>query len=863
MLIRNLFRYWTYRVFSPETVLREKYLSFKALLEHDRQAHELLAALEEIYYNRKKCDLQVVVKTYERFARAVSAMVEELLKMCPNDHRSLREYHKRFDAYIRHMLVPPRPDESPPFTVELGDVALSEEKIVGKKAFNLSRLGRELHLPVPEGFVITTSAFHHFLSFNDLQGPINERLAELDIADPESLDRAAGEIEALILNGDVPPEVASAVGEALELLEKTCGGPVRTALRSSAVKEDGKASFAGQYRTLLNVERGDLLDGYKKVMAGKYASRALFYRIGRGILDSEASMAVLVLGMIDAAASGVMYTRDPRAPASGNVLIHSIWGQGELLVEGKASPDVIRVDRDNPDRVVPVKTPSKVKEMILDSRRGTRIRRMEPSLGNRVSIDDLAARTLAGWGVSLEARFGCPLDVEWCRDRSGRLYILQARPLNAELPPGREAASEPVSGENRILCSGGETIFPGTCTGPVYRLIPPAGPERIPDGAVVVVRHARPRLVTAVERMAGVIVATGSIAGHFSSIAREFGVPSMVNAEEGFGKLVNGETVTLDARGGVVYEGVVPLPEVKAAVGEDYFSDSAFTALLGFVIDFAAKLKLTDPESRDFTPEGCRSLHDIVRFAHETAVREMFFLGSRKGGRKMGARKLASGVPMGLYVLDVGGGIRKGQGGEETVGEDDVAHTPLEPVLKGLSHPGICWSEGDHFDWGEYDRIVAGGGIVSPDSPMFASYAVLSPTYLNVNFRFGYHFVILDTLMEEDRENNYILFRFSGGGGSPRARRLRADFITGVLARLEFTTRGKSDLVDGEFKNASPEEMERLLEMTGRLLGATKLMDMYMEEAPDINAMVNDFMNGRYDFRRVVSETAPGAEGAP
>jgi len=48
MLIKNLFRYWTYQVFSPGTVLREKYESFKALLEYDKAAHEFLATLEDI-----------------------------------------------------------------------------------------------------------------------------------------------------------------------------------------------------------------------------------------------------------------------------------------------------------------------------------------------------------------------------------------------------------------------------------------------------------------------------------------------------------------------------------------------------------------------------------------------------------------------------------------------------------------------------------------------------------------------------------------------------------------------------------------------------------------------------------------------
>jgi pyruvate,water dikinase len=106
---------------------------------------------------------------------------------------------------------------------------------------------------------------------NNLRAPINERLAHLDISDSS---------------------------------EQRSRTDFRIALRSSAVKEDGKASFAGQYHTLLNVDKKNILTGYKHIIASKYSAGALFYRISHGILDDETPMAVLVLEMIDSKASG-------------------------------------------------------------------------------------------------------------------------------------------------------------------------------------------------------------------------------------------------------------------------------------------------------------------------------------------------------------------------------------------------------------------------------------------------------------------------------------------------------------------------------------------------------------------------------
>ncbi len=60
MMIVNLFRYWTYRLFSPGTVLKEKYAAFKSLLTHDKHSHELMAELEDIYYNHKKRDFSTI-----------------------------------------------------------------------------------------------------------------------------------------------------------------------------------------------------------------------------------------------------------------------------------------------------------------------------------------------------------------------------------------------------------------------------------------------------------------------------------------------------------------------------------------------------------------------------------------------------------------------------------------------------------------------------------------------------------------------------------------------------------------------------------------------------------------------------------
>jgi pyruvate,water dikinase len=868
MLIKNFFRYWTYQVFSPGTILREKYNAFKLLLKYDKAAHELMAALEELYYAPKKADFQAVVNTYEQFSLTVLQMVEALLKMNPSNYWSLKSYFKKFDFYIRFILAPPEFEFSPPFTLTFDKIASFSETIAGKKAFSLSRLNQELHLPIPSGFTITTNAFHFFLEANNLRPLINEKLAGLDISDPLSLEQTALAIEQLILNAPVPRDIDLAIMDAMDFLERDKKINVRVALRSSAVKEDGTASFAGQYLTLLNWEKKNLLDGYKQVIASKYSAQALFYRISRGIMDDEAPMGVLVLEMIDAKAAGVIYTSDIENLVSDNLLIHSVWGQGGLLVDGHVSPDVIQISKRDPDNIFSIKIATKPTRMVLSPEIQTQTIDTDPQQQNLLSLDESSCLTLARWGIYLETYFNHPQDIEWCQDTSGKLFILQSRPLN--IPPakiqntGKPAREIKTQIENKIICSGGEPVCPGTGSGPVYILEQLSEITLIPEGSVLVARHSLPQFAMATDKINAVIIGTGSRASHFSSIAREFKIPAIVNPTKGFHDLVQGSPVTVDAVQGIVYQGRVNSLLKKTIPKAPFFADSSFMSKLRYVLNFSTKLKLTNPESKSFVPEACRSLHDIIRFAHETAMKEMFLMGNRKGSRKKGAKKLISNIPMLFYVLDVGEGIKDIPKTDDQKTDkkkdanfltpENIASIPMKALFKGLAHPDICWSETAHFDWEAYDKIVMAGGIISADSPQFGSYAVLSKEYLNVNFRFGYHFVILDTICASSKEDNYILFRFSGGGGSPVGRSLRVSFIKEILTRLGFLVAVKSDLVDAQFKHGSLKTMKKKLDILGRLLGATKLMDMYLKETVELETLVDDFMKGRYDFRSAVNQ---------
>src|SRR4030043_1475593 len=95
----------------------------------------------------------------------------------------------------------------------------------------------------------------------------------------------------------------------------------RVSLRSSAIGEDSELSFAGQYVSVLNVSRDKLIETYKHIMASLFTPRAISYRFAKGIRDEDIAMGVACLQMVEAVASGVIYSRHPFNPSDNHFII--------------------------------------------------------------------------------------------------------------------------------------------------------------------------------------------------------------------------------------------------------------------------------------------------------------------------------------------------------------------------------------------------------------------------------------------------------------------------------------------------------------------------------------------------------------
>src|SRR5512144_2309725 len=117
------------------------------------------------------------------------------------------------------------------------------------------------------------------------------------------------------------------------------------AVRSSATAEDlPGASFAGQQETYLNIHGVDaLLNAVKNCWASLWTARAIAYRIKNNIDPSTVALAVVVQKLVNAEASGILFTANPINGRRDEMVINAAWGIGEAIVGGLVTPDTLTV----------------------------------------------------------------------------------------------------------------------------------------------------------------------------------------------------------------------------------------------------------------------------------------------------------------------------------------------------------------------------------------------------------------------------------------------------------------------------------------------------------------------------------------
>ncbi|WP_433294644.1 PEP/pyruvate-binding domain-containing protein [Pseudonocardia sp. CA-142604] len=307
--------------------------------------------------------------------------------------------------------------------------------VAGGKGANLGELTRA-GLPVPPGFVLTTTAYREFVASSGIGDQVLGLAALPADAEPGAYEEPSARIRELFRSAAVPDAVAKEVLDARLLL-----GDAPVAVRSSATAEDLEgASFAGQQDTYLNVRGTDaLLVAVRDCWASLWTARAMAYRARQGIDPSAVALAVVVQRMVDADAAGVMFTANPTNGRRNETVVSAAWGLGESVVSGSVTTDDVVVEM--PSGRVRSRTTAEKAVMTVATEQGTEEHAVPAAQRARQVLDDDDAAALARLGARIQDHFGAPQDVEWARAGS-EVWIVQARPITALPEPEADAPTD-------------------------------------------------------------------------------------------------------------------------------------------------------------------------------------------------------------------------------------------------------------------------------------------------------------------------------------------------------------------------------------------------------------------------------------
>ncbi len=460
--------------------------------------------------------------------------------------------------------------------------------LIGGKAANLGVMTRDLDLPVPPAFVISTEACRRYLATgwpDGLDAEIVEHVGRLE----QTGARGFGDTGRPLLVSVRSGAPISMPGMMDTILNLGINPAVAEGLAASTGNKDFAAAcwdrFVNQYQDVVGEPPPEdpwqqLRAAIEAVFRSWNSPRARTYRARERIPDDLGTgviVQMMVFGNLgDDSATGVLFTRNP---ATGE---NSIYGdimfnaQGEDVVAGTHETEPIAVLHDRMPEV---------------------------------------ADELIGYARALERHYRDMCDIEFTIE-GGKLWLLQTRigkrspqaalrmaidmAEDVGFPVTRAEAVDrvasllvrpPMAGANLGLDATpicvGLGVSPGVASGGVATTPEQAvAMAEAGEPVLLVRRETSPDDVHGMARAVGILTATGGLASHAAVVARGWGIPAVVGAAtmtvvDGSVTISGrtfapGEVLTIDGSTGAVFTGavasearVVPEAAVLLAWAED------------------------------------------------------------------------------------------------------------------------------------------------------------------------------------------------------------------------------------------------------------------------------------------------------
>lgn len=431
------------------------------------------------------------------------------------------------------------------------EIHYKDVALVGGKGANLGEM-YNLGIPVPNGFVVTATAYFQFIEENKLKPKIQDILKITNVDNPEELLSASKKIRALINKTPVSEKTSLEIMKAYKKLSSFGGlRNVPVAVRTSATAEDSSdASFAGQGDTFLHViGEVNVVHRVRNCWSSLFTSRSIFYQVKKHYDHFKIGVAVPVQKMVNSEISGIAFTVNPVSNDKKQIIIETVWGLGEYIVQGKITPDQYIIDKHTwktishhtePQTIQLVKSEDETKEVSVPK-----------SKQNRPKINEATAIKLAKIAQKLHNHYAKPQDIEFAIDR-GKIYIVQTRPITTLAVDPKIKIEDKIT---KIADLKGESASPGIASGKIIIIKNPKEIDRAQKGQILVTSMTTPDFVPAMKKVNGIITDKGGQTSHAAIVSRELGVPCVVGTKTATSLFKEGEIVTLNGSTGEIWKG--------------------------------------------------------------------------------------------------------------------------------------------------------------------------------------------------------------------------------------------------------------------------------------------------------------------
>jgi len=320
------------------------------------------------------------------------------------------------------------------FILDFSKLDKSSLPMVGGKNASLGEM-INAGIRVPPGFAVTTDSYSVFIDSAKIQDKIFDLLSDLNPDNIEALNKAAADVQELILTAAIPDDVQKAIGTGYSQLCEQCEvNPLPVAVRSSATAEDlPTASFAGQQDTYLWIQNTEqVIQSVRKCWASLFTPRAISYRVKNKFPHEKVLISVGIQKMVNSRAAGVMFTLNPTDGDISKVVIEGSWGLGETVVSGSVNPDKFIVDKVMLE-INERKISTKHIECVYDVEKGHVVNAdVDSDMQCTCCLEDQEIKELVKTAKLIENHYGRAMDVEWAIDRDfsfpENIFIVQARP---------------------------------------------------------------------------------------------------------------------------------------------------------------------------------------------------------------------------------------------------------------------------------------------------------------------------------------------------------------------------------------------------------------------------------------------------